>query len=438
MSLRYQISIRILIISCIVFFLGGAIAIWQARNAVRKEVDSSINLTLQLVKLNLSLPTSELSAVTGWLSRLNDLQQTRHLHIKLKNSGGQIIDTLQGQRDVSKDNPPPRWFINLVTSHYPKIEYPITAAHGPPLTLIIQANPLDEITEVWHETLAFFITIGCLVAFSFVAVHRVFNKTLGAIDIIKDNLHLIETGEYQKKLPKFEILEYDRIAQAINHMTCVLEQTQKQNRALTQHSLQIQEEERRHLARELHDELGQSLTAIKVMAVTATHKAPHINNIMTTIAEQCDHLMNVVRSMMHQLHPLMLSELGLAATLEDLSRNWLKRYPDLSLFLHCNAEEVDKLDERISIQVFRIIQECLTNTVRHAQATQTHITLHLEQKTNTLHLQVNDNGQGCRIDQINAGFGLLGLAERVKSLGGQCKITSQPGQGMQISVQIPL
>ncbi len=440
MSLRYQINIRILISSLCILLLGGSIAIWQARNAVDKEVDSSINLAVQLIKFGFSQASQNLQTETDWLPQFNALKETRHLSIQLKAPSGEIISVAQKNQTTNHQKKPPQWFINLVEGEHPKAEHPITTLGGKQLTLIIQANPLDEITEVWEESIGFFSSLFLLTLFTFLAVNLAFNKALKSIAIIVNALKIIETGQYQQKLPDFSILEYDSIAKAINHMTGELNASQQENRALTQHSLEIQEDERQRLSQELHDELGQSLTAIKVMAVTAAHKKADIKQTTDSIISVCDHLMTVVRSMMHQLHPLVLTELGLKATMEDLLNHWAIRNPALKLTIDC-PDEIDTLEQKIAIQVFRIVQECLTNIVRHAQANQASISLEIVHPSATekaLRLQVTDDGQGCATDRLKAGFGLLGMRERINSLGGEFSIRTQLQQGMSITASIPL
>ena len=242
---------------------------------------------------------------------------------------------------------------------------------------------------------------------------------------------------YQKTLADFSTREYDDIAKAINHMSDVLDKTEKQNRALTQHSLEIQEEERQHLSQELHDEVGQSLTAIKVMAVTAAHEKADTQKITTSIVEICDHLMTVVRSMMKQLHPLILTELGLKATLEDLLHHWEVRNAPTVFTLNYD-DAVDQLEQTIVIQIFRVIQESLTNIIRHAQASQVNISLQINSESDTLVLSITDDGLGCDLEQLSSGFGLLGMKERIKLLGGDFKIQSQVNKGLQIKAEIPL
>jgi two-component system sensor histidine kinase UhpB len=447
MSLRYQINLRILISSLCILLLGGSIAIWQARNAVEKEVDSSINLAVQLIKFGFSQASQNPHTETDWLPQFNVLKETRHLNIQLEAPSGEIISFAHKNQQTSYQEKPPQWFIYLVEGRNSKAEHQIITFGGKQLTLIIQANPLDEITEVWEESISFFSSLFLLTLFTFLAVNLAFNKALKSISIIVNALKIIETGQYRQKLPDFSIQEYDNIAKAINHMTDELNTSQQENRALTQHSLEIQEDERQRLSQELHDELGQSLTAIKVMAVTAGRSQAgamgtrtDIKQATDSIISVCDHLMAVVRSMMHQLHPLVLTELGLKATMEDLLNHWTIRNPELKLTIDC-SEEVDTLEQKITIQVFRIVQECLTNIVRHAQAKQAVINLEIVHSSTTsraLRLRVKDDGQGCATDRIKTGFGLLGVKERVNSLGGELTIQTQPQQGMSITASIPL
>lgn len=436
MSLRRQIIYRILISSLCMLVLGGAIAIRQARQSVDKEVEASIHLALQLITLGLA--DAPVFQQIDDLSHFRVLQQTRHLSIQLQQPDGQIIRFSGDHQPGNPEEMPPAWFIRLVQGDYPKAEHQLKTRDGKVLNLIIQAQPLDEITEVWQESLGFFASILLLTLLTFVAINLVFNKSLKSIAVIVDALREIESGRYQHKLPGFAVAEFDNIAKAVNHMMAELEKTRLENRALTQHSLAIQENERQDLSQELHDEFGQSLTAIKAMTVTAAHQKADTGKIYAAITEICDHLMTVVRSMMQQLHPLVLTELGLKATLEDMAQHWSERNPKLELTLNC-SDEVDGVDQAVAIQVFRVIQECLTNIVRHAQAHHVNIDLELPEKPQAmLKLKVQDDGQGCDLNKVNPGFGLLGMKERIKSLGGEIACQSQPGQGMTLSAWIPL
>lgn len=440
MSLRYQINLRILFSSLCILILGSSIAIWQARIAVDKEVESSINLAVKLIGFGVSQVDQNKQLETEWLSQFNTLKETRHLNIQLKEASGNILNLTNSFASEQHDKLPPQWFIKLLDDGHYEVEHKISAVNGLTHTLIIQANPLDEITEVWEESLAFLGSLFFLTLFTFLTVNLVFNKAIKSTTDIVDALQAIENGEYQHSVTGGSITEYDIIAKAVNHLAYELHATQQENRALTQHSLEIQEDERQHLSQELHDELGQSITAIKVMAVTASHQKADIKLATDGIVDICDHVMKVVRSMMQQLHPLVLTELGLKATMEDLLNHWTARNPELSLTIDC-PDDVDHLEHKITIQVFRIVQECLTNIVRHAQANHALIKLTIKHDSSlqkTLFLEVNDDGKGCAQGKLKSGFGLLGMRERVKSLGGQFTIQSSPEQGMKVLASIPL
>ena len=139
------------------------------------------------------------------------------------------------------------------------------------------------------------------------------------------------------------------------------------------------------------------------MAVTAGHEKADVGKITTSIVEICDHLMTVVRLMMKQLHPLILTELGLKATLEDLLHHWQVKNP--APFLPWIAWRPDRLDRSLVIQVFRVIQESLTNIIRHAEAGQVTISLKIEPSPDTLFLAISDDGVGCDLVQLSTGFG---------------------------------
>lgn len=433
-SLRYQINLRILVTSVMVLILGGLITIWQVRLSVKTELDASLNLAAQLIQLNFPNTSQDRFDVDAWLSRFITLEQIRHLNIQLRQPSGQTLQFTAKPKTETES--PPGWFIKLISAQTPKIEQQLHHESGDNLSLIIQANPIDEIGEAWKESRMFFGTLSLMMALTFLAVNLLFNRTLNSIGVIVESLRAIEAGDYLSKLPVFNTQEYEKIARAINHLTDVLAETSKQNQALSRHSLQIQEDERQHLAKELHDELGQSLTAIKVMAASAKNVNADVPYIADTIADVSDHLISVVRLMMRNLHPLMLTELGLKASLEDLLNQWTKHQPAVSLTLIC-PESVDNLNHQTTIQLFRIVQECLSNIARHAHAKIVTITLQLS-ADNYLSLHVIDDGCGCHLSDTKNGFGLLGIRERIKSLGGELNIQTQPHQGLSINARIPL
>ncbi len=215
----------------------------------------------------------------------------------------------------------------------------------------------------------------------------------------------------------------------------------EQNRRLT-HLIQARlEEERRQIARELHDELGQCVTAIRTIGAAISNRtqtsSPDIYANAQTIVKVAGHLYDVAHGIIRQLRPSALDHLGLEDALEEWVATFRERYPDVRLDLEL-AGDLSDLGETVNITAYRIIQECLTNVVRHAAATRAQITV--RRAASKLEVSVQDNGKGLgeRNAMESARFGLMGMRERVQALHGEFSIDSSPGTGMRVRATIPL
>jgi two-component system sensor histidine kinase UhpB len=436
MTLRYQINFRILLTLLIVLVIGSSIIIFQARQSVAKEVQSSVQLAKQLLSLSLNNSTQSEINNHRWLHNIASLKETRHLKIQLKKQSGQLLQLGSHQPGLTIPSTP-QWFVWLVDKSYPTVSYALTTADHNTVQIMISANALDEISEAWQETKVFFAVILLLSTALFLTVNLIFQQVLQTVEVILKNLSEIESENYQNPLPHFAITEFERIALAINHLTATLHKAQQENNRLTLHSLEIQEQQRQTLAQELHDELGQSITAIKVMAVTGKKTVTTDAKIYQAIIDVCEHVFSVVRSMMKTLHPIILTELGLSASLHDLISHWQTRAPQLKISLACDAA-VDAIEIKKAIQIFRMVQEGITNTVRHAQAQHLSISLRLNKAAQALELTIADNGIGLELASLSLGFGLLGMQARVKSLKGFMQIMTAKNQGMKIHISIPV
>jgi two-component system sensor histidine kinase UhpB len=154
------------------------------------------------------------------------------------------------------------------------------------------------------------------------------------------------------------------------------------------------------------------------------------------IMDQCDRLFGVVRGMMRRLRPLMLDELGLVASLQDMVENWRVRHPDTAIRFVCD-EDVEDCVGGAKIHLFRIVQESLTNVAKHAQADTVTIELGLTEE-GCICLAVFDDGKGFDPSLPRTGFGLLGIYERVASLDGAWTLGTAPGAGVSLEIQIPV
>jgi two-component system, NarL family, sensor histidine kinase UhpB len=220
----------------------------------------------------------------------------------------------------------------------------------------------------------------------------------------------------------------------------------RETRLLAQHMAEVQESERRHLARELHDELGQCLTAIKTDAVLIRNRTettePKVFTSAQAIIDVASHIYDVVHNMITRLRPSPLDDLGLLATLQESIAAWQQRQPQINFSLEVEGK-LDHLNEAMNMTVFRVVQESLTNAVRHAEASEISIlvaNVQDETQHDQIIIDISDNGKGMDVHDFHSDvdFGLLGMRERAQSLGGQFTLESSLGTGVRIHITIPL
>lgn len=220
----------------------------------------------------------------------------------------------------------------------------------------------------------------------------------------------------------------------------------RQNRLLVQQLINVQEKEYRELARELHDELGQCMTAIKtdaaLMCQYSAKDKPELHKLAESILDISGHTYGVVHDMMKRLRPAALDDLGLSDALQVCIDNSKlnKLGTQCTLDIH---GEVDDLGESINITVYRIVQEGLTNIAKYAKAKNALVSLNRISENgqqDEIFLEIRDDGIGMDTDQQlpEKKFGLAGMRERTQALGGKFVLSSTPGEGVGIYVTFPL
>lgn len=292
-----------------------------------------------------------------------------------------------------------------------------------------------------------------------------FIENLKSITDIFENSKTVGNVETQLPTPSGDIhsilLSTVRLLDADKHVSGVIctlrditehkqaeaaENQLRETRLLAQHMSEVQESERRHLARELHDELGQCLTAIKTDAVLIRNRTessePKVFTSAQAIIDVASHIYDVVHNMITRLRPSPLDDLGLLPTLQESIAAWQQRQPQINFSLDVQGK-LDHLNEAMNMTVFRVVQEALTNAVRHADASEITILVANEQdetQQEQIIIDISDNGKGMEVHDFHSDvdFGLLGMRERAQSLGGQFTLESSLGNGVTIHITIPL
>ncbi|MEX0950659.1 MAG: ATP-binding protein [Gammaproteobacteria bacterium] len=446
MSLPVRLNLLIAVCFTLVLLAGIFMVINHARHAVKDEVSSTANLTLQLIEIAVSNARIDEQYMPGLqhnvVQQLANLQEARHLYIGIYQNGVPVVDTSRAEPDPPTTEAP-GWFMALVGPTTLEFRRVLDAGIMPQTEIVLRADPADEVAEAWREAR---VVLGLLILFVVVAnilIYLTIHRGLRPIDSILSALDGIEQGDYELRLPHFDLPELDRISMKFNHMAEVLQRSQEENHALTQRSLAIQERERRNLAHELHDELGQSISAIKAVAVSISHQTPaghdDIETSSKTIVEISNRMHDVARQMMRRLRPVVLDELGLLAALQEMVDDWNSRNDEM--FCHFSHRgDFRGLGEGLNISVYRMIQESLTNIVRHADAENVDIKIEraVSNEQDNLSLHIRDDGLGFDPDKARWGLGLLGMRERTESVGGKFSLAAVPGEGVSININIPL
>jgi len=248
-------------------------------------------------------------------------------------------------------------------------------------------------------------------------------------------------GEGDAPLPRFELKEFASIAAAIERLSGELARARQAERDMARRLLELQEAERQDLARELHDELGQGLTAISVAAACIERQAAR-GSADALLASACDirqesgRMLGLVRNRLAQLRPHGLDGLRVVDALNELVASWRGRAPEIGIETEFE-DRLPALPPLAGLALYRTLQEALTNVLRHSVASR--VQLSLRQVGQDVELTIADNGVGRPADALQgARGGLTGMRERAAMAGGRCWLDDTPGGGLQVRLSLPV
>ncbi len=264
-------------------------------------------------------------------------------------------------------------------------------------------------------------------------------RALAPAEQILAVLARMEAGDLAARMPRPRLIELRRIAAGFDHLVERLEATLAARRQLAQRLLAVREEERRHLARELHDEFGQCLASVSAEAAfigaRAERSDPSLLPAARAVSAVTAHMMESLQGILHQLRPVGLEEFGLAAALEQLVGGWRRRQPDCQFHLEMRGA-VDDLPDELTVSLYRIVQESLTNALRHGAPRR--VAVSLVRDADGCRVTVDNDGQGRTEPNPGSGLGVLGMRERVEALGGQFDLLPLTPQGMRVAAVLPV
>jgi signal transduction histidine kinase len=320
---------------------------------------------------------------------------------------------------------------------------PLVVAGQPHGMAVASFDPATQIGQSWREASRLLSIMAFALAGLCLAVYAALARALAPTHAIRAGLTRLAANDLSARLPRFDLAELSAVSDVFNALAERLEVTLAERNALTCKLIEVQDEERRHLARELHDEFGQSLAAIAAQAASAAHTAereyPPLLGECRGISRTTARMMETLRGALVRLRPPDVAELGLTLSLENLVASWNGFEKDRTRFDIAVAGEVDDLPPSVCANLYRIAQEAITNAAKHAKAR--HVQLRLEAASGDIVLSVEDDGEaGADISKAGVaqtGLGLLGMQERIVSLGGTLRFEHLAAAGTRLVATIP-
>ncbi|BAI75118.1 two-component sensor histidine kinase (plasmid) [Azospirillum sp. B510] len=409
----------------------------NARDAVRAEMASALELGGVMALALAERGEAPGGIGPGGIGTLNDLGLR---HLRFVGPGG-APEARPGKHRA------PDWFAALIGG---ELQERRLAGSG----LRIVAEPWDEIAEVWEDMSDLAVTMLAVGLLLMAAAHLAVGRALAPLSRLEAGVERLRSGDYAFGLDGRGVPELARLGGGIAALAEGLAAAERENRRAGQRIVAAQDAERREIAREIHDELGAALFAIKVDAgrilrlrdgggggggdgKSWDEAAERAGKILDTAAE----VHRLSRRILVRLRPALLDQLPLSEALAELAGDWLRRQPDLALTLAIDpasaVAELDGCDEVLRLTIYRLVQESLVNALRHAKPSAVAVGLRVDPAA--VGITVTDDGPGLPDGEEagRGGFGISGMAERVRALGGSLSIGPAPGGGTRVAAHLP-
>ena len=446
MRLRTRLNLVVAGLSAAFVIVLIVAEVESARTSVREEIEAANRVAAQLLG-RLAEVYSRVGGPDLVLQFLQQLGRVRANEVSLQTSTGQLLyssppATYKAGREA------PAWFGHLLARQQTTYRFPLRGG----VLLTVQAQPSRAVLDAWDDI----VRLSAIAAAMFVIVNGLafwsVKRALEPFPVIAKGLERIQQGDLAFRLPPLAGNEAQTIGAAFNRMVQAVqdkvlaerkaheaEARLEERREMASLADQRVEEERRLIAHELHDEFGQSVTAIRSLALAIASQAgahdSSTGDVARMISEEAARLYDAMHGLIPRLAPLSLDTIGLAATLESLVRDWQRRHPSVALSL--SQELPLELGPSVTLTIYRVVQEGLINALRHAHASKVDIAVQCDARR--IVATVTDDGVGLPSGWARPGhFGLRGLAERVRQLGGTFSVGSTEGRGVKLAADVPL
>jgi two-component system sensor histidine kinase UhpB len=426
-SFRTRVILALVAFGLVTWAVVAGGLILNARSAVQEEVQSSFSVVVRYVQAR-KIEIEELGLMAGAAEDLRlDSENARHVRALVLSDGGPPrVQDIQPSGDNDEDAPP-AWFLALLETAPFQETIDITPPNGVRFSVMIESMAFDEISEVWQDfRLIVPVTIGHTVLLLGVAIAAI-NRLFSRITLISHGIGQLEAGNLTHRLAMTDIPELASVTNQVNKLADRLRAKEAENREISRHLLTVQDDERRLVAHDLHDELGPYLFGLGAAArQLAAQETAADGPDLTTIHEATETITDItqtmqarVRKLLTALRPMSVGEVPLADLLNDVTLKMKRLAKDADIQLDARTGSAT-YGETVDLTVYRFTQESIVNALKHGGANQ--VNIELEEITydhkRRIRVKVSDNGSGVLVDGPGGGYGLTGIAERVRVLGG--------------------
>jgi two-component system sensor histidine kinase UhpB len=461
---QWQLLATFVLINLVTGIVAGAIVVYNAHEATAVEVAASMEVAEQVVRRTAdqlaqeasSLHAPESLPVHALESLPLRLRHLRHVRISITDASGRRIAVQPADMDGDRGGHAgvPRSFRALVQFESLSREVPVTVSGRHIGTVLVTSQPADEIAEVWHDVsgLAVVVLIANIVVIGL--LYLALGRVLTPLTSLAAGLRELEQGRFRHRLPRPRVRELADIVDRFNGLAGALEAARTDNTRLNRRLVTAQDDERREIATELHDELGACLFGLRANVLSVQRLAdslpPGAADVMRkraeTLVEVSERIQTTNRRVLRRLRPMAIGHAALADVIKDLVADFERNDPG-----HAFKLDIGRLrhgySDCIDLTVYRCVQEGVTNAVRHAEAKT--VAIILEELTTpaphpdgrsaplALRLSVLDDGRGFA-PGTSPGFGLTGMEERISALGGAFAIADGLASGTRLDITIPI
>ncbi len=437
MKLRTHVNLIVGSLSAVFIITLMFVELNRTRRAVHEEIAAANIVATRL--LSRVAQSYGASAEEEVQALLREVGRIRANEITLKGPNDAVLYR-SPEATYKAGRKAPAWFERWLLPRTPP--HVVSLPGGAQLT--IEANATRAILDGWDDGVRLLWTAGLVFIGLNLLVFWLVGRAVAPLPVIASGLKRIEEGELSYRLPELQGEEASAIGSAFNRMAVAV-QGRRRAEARLQERQELDEvieqrlnEERQLIARELHDEFAQSVTAIRTLAVVVSSQSSgdeRVAEAAQLISAEAGRLYDAMHGLIPRLAPLALDTLSLGETLEAFVNEWRRRHTALSFDLR--HELSGEIGASVSLAIYRIVQEGVTNAVRHAQPKQVGIDVRADD--HRVLVKVEDDGVGLPEDWARRGhFGLRGLRERVAKLEGTFEVTNRRGGGVALLAAIPL